>query len=63
MEIVPYENLHTIEQWKPIIINETRFNYLISNLGNVWSEFKSMLLNPFMCSGYKTVILYNNENR
>ena len=45
------------EEWKHIIIDGINFNYMISNLGNVWSINRSMLMKPALCNDYDNVIL------
>lgn len=50
-------------QWKPIVIDNTTTDYLVSNCGWVWSKKSQKLLSPSKNkNGYMNLILYVNGN-
>lgn len=51
------------EEWKPIIINGSQSNYLISNQGNIWSLSSKILMSQSICSDYKYAILSHEQKK
>ena len=52
-------NNDNIEIWRKIIINDEETNYMVSNLGNVYSVKNDMILKPLPTNdGYFRVRIY-----